>query len=86
MFPIITPAVALAQGFGKPKSGAMTGWGNSGLGLAMRTFIRQHRPAIDAAIKQACPNCRRLNDRERELWILNDESLYRWARRSGVRI
>jgi hypothetical protein len=27
-----------------------------------------------------------LNDRERRLWILNDEGLYRWARAEGVRI
>lgn len=27
-----------------------------------------------------------LNDRERRLWILNDEGLYNWARSEGVRI
>lgn len=27
-----------------------------------------------------------LNDKERRLWILNDEGLYRWARAEGVRI
>lgn len=27
-----------------------------------------------------------LNDKERRLWILNDEGLYRWARSEGVRI
>ena len=28
----------------------------------------------------------RLNDNERENWVLNDESLYTWARGEGVRI
>ena len=27
-----------------------------------------------------------LNDRERRLWILNDEGLYNWARQEGVKI
>lgn len=27
-----------------------------------------------------------LNDKERRLWILNDEGLYRWARSEGVQI
>jgi hypothetical protein len=27
-----------------------------------------------------------LSDAERRLWILNDEGLYNWARREGVRI
>lgn len=28
----------------------------------------------------------RLNDSERRQWILNDEGLYNWARREGVRV
>ena len=28
----------------------------------------------------------RLNDKERRLWVLNDEGLYQWARSEGVRI
>ncbi len=27
-----------------------------------------------------------LNDSERRDWVMNDESLYNWARREGVRI
>ena len=53
--------------------------------MTMATFIRENRKEIDAAIKRVCDNCR-LNDRERRLWILNDEGLYRWARSEGVRV
>jgi hypothetical protein len=49
----------------------------------MREFIRQNREAIDVAIKTQCDNVQ-LNDREREMWIRNDEGLYHWARREGV--
>ena len=47
-------------------------------------FIRDNRKEIDAAIRRVC-DCR-LNDRERRLWVLNDEGLYLWARSEGVRI
>lgn len=53
---------------------------------SMRAFIKENRKEIDEAIKGACKNCGTLNDGERRLWILNDEGLYRWARRSGVPI
>jgi len=85
MFPIITPAIALAEGFGKPKHGrAVAGW-EGGLGLSMRDFIKENRTEIDEHIKAACSNCR-LNNSEREDWIRNDEVLYFWARRSGVKV
>jgi hypothetical protein len=54
--------------------------------MTLREFIKQNREEIDERIKRACPNTSRFNDDERRLWILNDEGLYRWARRSGVRI
>lgn len=50
------------------------------------TFIRENREELDAAIKRACPNIGSINNRERELWILNQEGLYNWARREGVAI
>ena len=53
--------------------------------MTLNQFIRENRKEIDTAIKRVCDNCR-LNDRERRLWILNDESLYRWARSNGIRI
>lgn len=53
--------------------------------MTLREFIKENRTEIDAAIKSVCSNCR-INDTERADWIRNDESLYRWARSSGVRI
>ena len=53
---------------------------------SMRDFIKANRAEIDAAIKCTCKNCGKLNDEERRMWILNDEGLYRWARREGVPI
>jgi len=53
--------------------------------MSLREFIRKNRAEIDKYIRGVCDNCR-LNDSEREQWIRNDEGLYRWARRSGVRI
>lgn len=52
----------------------------------MRGFIREHREEIDHYIRGICPNIGRLNDEERRGWILNDEPLYLWARKEGVRI
>ena len=53
--------------------------------MTMREFIKENKEEIDAGIKRVCPNCR-LNDEERRMWIANDEGLYLWARRSGVRV
>jgi hypothetical protein len=53
---------------------------------ALREFIRQNRAEIDAHIRGVCPNVGRLNDDERETWILNDEPLYLWAQSSGVAV
>lgn len=61
---------------------------------SLMTFVRQNRKALDVAIRRAM-NCdrkheagiaHRLNDEERRLWVLNDEDLYRWAEREGVRL
>jgi hypothetical protein len=65
----------------------------------MRSFIKKNRTDIDAAIngalyrydgnggKGTIPNPPpKRNDNEREQWINNDEGLYNWARREGVRI
>ena len=54
--------------------------------MSMRNFIRENREELDECIKRACPNVGRLNDSEREDWILNDEGLYNWARSSGVKV
>lgn len=53
--------------------------------MNMATFIRQNKDDIDRVIKKQCSNCP-LSDKERRLWVLNDEQLYNWARKEGVRI
>jgi hypothetical protein len=47
----------------------------------LREFIREHRDEIDKATKSHYRN-----DEERRQWVLNDESLYNWARSEGVAI
>jgi hypothetical protein len=55
--------------------------------VTLRQFIRENRAEIDAAIERALGGPSQYkNDEERRLWVLNDEGLYLWARRSGVRI
>lgn len=53
--------------------------------MTLRNFIKENKDEIDQCIKNVVPNAR-LNYEERRLWILNDEGLYRWARRNGVKI
>lgn len=54
--------------------------------MGMRAFIRKNRAELDAAIRAALRRSDyRLNDREREMWVLNDEGLYQWAKAEGVR-
>lgn len=54
--------------------------------MTMRTFIDEFRELIDAHIRWKCDGKipGRIDDRERELWVLNDESLYLWALEEGV--
>lgn len=53
--------------------------------MSMREFLRQNRAEIDRFIRSQV-DMERINNRERELWVRNDESLYRWARGCGVNI
>ena len=53
--------------------------------MSKKEFIRKNRKEIDEVIRSICPNCK-FNDKERENWIMHDEELYRWARRSEVNI
>jgi hypothetical protein len=64
----------------------------------MRAFIRANRAELDrhilavmyrydghggaGKVPEPPP---KLNDEERQQWILNDEGLYRWAKGDGVR-
>jgi hypothetical protein len=61
----------------------------------IRQFIREHRAELDSVITAALTRydppgfdreIQRLNDGEREDWVMNDEGLYNWARSEGVRI
>lgn len=51
----------------------------------MRAFIKENRAAIDALIQAKTGNTR-INDDDREQWILNDEGLYLWAKKEGVSV
>jgi len=53
--------------------------------MKLQDFIKEHREELDNCIQKAAPGAPK-NDNERRLWILNDEGLYNWARREGVRI
>lgn len=48
--------------------------------MTLKQFIKDHRQEIDQATKSTIKN-----DEEREMWILNDEGLYLWAKSEGVR-
>lgn len=64
--------------------------------MSMRDFITENKTELDIAIYRALNDWEqgtansisgmRLNNEDREQWILNDEGLYNWARSSGVRI
>ena len=51
--------------------------------MTIQFFIDQYKDEIDQAIRSEVPNAV-IDDNERELWIENDESLYRWALEEGV--
>ena len=51
----------------------------------MDSFIQENKSEIDSYILNKSPN-NRLDDDEREMWIMNDEGLYLWAKREGVEI
>jgi len=53
--------------------------------MTIEKFIEQNREEIDKAIRNVCSNCK-IDDEERENWIMNDEGLYNWALSSGVEI
>jgi len=53
--------------------------------LSLRDFIKLNKTEIDAAIHSVNPDYR-INDEERRQWVMNSEGLYKWAKRSGVRL
>jgi len=52
---------------------------------SLRAWVKKNRVDIDSIIRSNCSNCR-LNDEERELWVMNDEGLYNWAKSEGVNV
>lgn len=56
--------------------------------MSLSQFIKENRAELDAAIARAIGRDKNPypNDRERRLWVLNDEGLYLWARSEGVKI
>jgi len=51
--------------------------------MTLRNFITENKEELDNCIQSVSPGAPK-NYEERRLWILNDEGLYNWARRSGV--
>ena len=56
------------------------------IAMRLRDFLKKYRNDIDAHIKKRVPNVKPLNDDERHEWLLNDETLYRFARAKGVKL
>ena len=55
--------------------------------MSLQKFIAKNRVELDAYIERKLGKVSHLkNDEERRLWILNDETLYHWARANGVKI
>lgn len=53
--------------------------------MTLTQFLHDNRDELDCAIRRLCPNVH-LSDKERRLWVRNDEGLYRWARSEGVKL
>lgn len=51
---------------------------------SLREWVRENRQAIEAVVLSRPGAKRPTNDDEREDWVLNDESLYKWAQSAGV--
>jgi hypothetical protein len=58
--------------------------------MTIRQFIKTYRAELDSHIRKALGKHGDLrvtfSDEDRRQWILNDEVLYRWARREGVKV
>jgi len=52
--------------------------------MTLKNFIRENKKELDECIRRVVPGCR-IDNNERRLWIINDESLYNWARSCGVK-
>lgn len=53
--------------------------------MELETFVEENRQEIDGYIHTTNPN-QEIDDEERENWVMNDETLYSWAKFEGVNI
>ena len=53
--------------------------------MTLKQFIEKYKRDLDEHIQNTSPGSPRTNT-ERELWVLNDSTLYNWARSEGARI
>jgi hypothetical protein len=53
--------------------------------MTLEEFIRKNRRELDKEIRRKYPKVKRLNDKERRVWILSDEFFYIWAKSAGVK-
>lgn len=56
---------------------------------SVRQFVKEHRKEIDAHIERALGGPEHYiyrNDDERRLWLVNDETLYLWAKSEGAKV
>jgi hypothetical protein len=56
--------------------------------MTKRQFIKEHKTELCEAInnKMGMDIYTNVSNAEIEMWLLNDEGLYNWARSEGVRI
>jgi len=54
--------------------------------MTIQEFIKANRVEITQVIRSRESNLGKLNDEDREDWVMNDESLYLWAKASGCKI
>lgn len=47
--------------------------------MTIKQFIKKHKESLDVYIQHKAPGSPKTNN-ERELWIMNDETLYNWFR------
>jgi len=52
--------------------------------MTLSEFIAENRGEIDDAVRNVCGPNHDIDDDEREMWVMNDEGLYNWARAEGV--
>lgn len=55
--------------------------------VTVEEFVKENRDVIDTHIEKelgAAPSDEMKNDEEREIWVMNDLTLYNWAMATGV--